>query len=246
MRCDLSGHDIFIQNTKLNRIGNDCDEKAVKFLGIYIDENLTWKYHLSNINKKISNALFAIKQVKKVLPYNCLKTLYYSLIHSHLSYGILAWGNAAQSNLQHTIILQKRALRIIHNAKFNSHTDPLFQHSRVLKLHDIYEYQSVLFIFDLINGKLPPSFDTVFTFNKDIPNARSTRQSHQLHIIQCKSLFAHKLPLYELPKMWNKWEKFIDQSGSRSMCKRQLKIKIFDSYPTRVKCTNPHCKDYHP
>ena len=75
MRCDVTGHDTFIQNTKLNRIGNDCDEKAVTFLGICIDENLTWKYHLSNINKKISNALFAIKQVKQVLPYNCLKTV---------------------------------------------------------------------------------------------------------------------------------------------------------------------------
>jgi hypothetical protein len=64
----------------------------------------------------------------------------------------------------------------------------------------MYEYQSVLFIFDFINGKLPTSFNTVFTFNKDIPNARSTRQSHLLHITQYKSLFAHKLPLYELPK----------------------------------------------
>jgi len=140
MRCNLTGHDIFIQNTKLNRIGNDCNDAilAIKVLGIYIDENLTWKYHLTNINKKISNSLFAIKQVKQVQPYSCLKTLYYSLIHSHLSYGILAWGNAAQSILHHTIILQKRALRIIRNAKSNSHTDPLFRHSRVLKLHDIY------------------------------------------------------------------------------------------------------------
>ena len=193
----------FIQNTKLNRIGNDCNEKAITFLGIYIDENLTWKYHLTNINTKNSNSLFAIKQVKRVLPYSCLKTLYYSLIHSHLSYGILAWGNAVQSILYHTIILQKRAVRIIHNATFNSHTNPLFQHSRVLKLHDIYEYQSVLFIFDFINGKLPASFNTVFTLNKYIPNARSTRQSHLLHITQCKSLFVHTLPLYELPKMWN-------------------------------------------
>jgi len=66
-----------------------------------------------------------------------------------------------------------------------SHTDPLFRHSRVLKLHDIYEYQSVLFIFDFINGKLPASFNTVFTFNKDIPNGRGARQSHLLRIRQC-------------------------------------------------------------
>jgi hypothetical protein len=73
MRCNLTGHDMFIQNTKLNRIDNDCDERAIKCLGLYIDENLTWKYHLTNINKKISNSLFAIKQVKQVLPYSYLK-----------------------------------------------------------------------------------------------------------------------------------------------------------------------------
>ena len=53
MRFNLTGYDICIQNTKLNRIGNDCNEKAIKFLRIYIDENLTWKYHLTNINTKI-------------------------------------------------------------------------------------------------------------------------------------------------------------------------------------------------
>jgi len=63
MCCDLTGHVIFIQNTKFNQIGIDRDEKAVKYLGIYIDENITWKYHLSNMNKKILNALFAIKQI---------------------------------------------------------------------------------------------------------------------------------------------------------------------------------------
>ena len=125
IRSKLDGHNIFIQNTKLIRIGNDCQEKAAKFLGIYIDENLTWKHHLSHINKKISSAIFAIKQVKKILPTYCLETLYYSLIHSHLSYGILTWGAANLSVLHQTTLLQKRAIRVIHNAKYNSHTIPI-------------------------------------------------------------------------------------------------------------------------
>jgi len=63
VRYNLQDHDIFIKTTKLKRIGNDCDEKAAKFLGIHIDENLTWKHHISHINKKISSAIFSIKQV---------------------------------------------------------------------------------------------------------------------------------------------------------------------------------------
>ena len=91
-----------IENTLLHRIGKDCDEKAAKFLGILIDENLTWKNHLSYINTKVPRALFSLKQVKHFLPKQCMKTLYYALIHSHLSYGILAWGNATQSALRQT------------------------------------------------------------------------------------------------------------------------------------------------
>ena len=123
----------------LHRIGNNCDEKAAKFLGILIDENLIWKYHLSHINKKVSRALFSLKQIKYFLPKQCLKTLYYSLIHSHLSYGILVWGNASQPALRQTTLLQKRAIRLINNAKYNSHTDPLFRssHTKTCRLSGI-------------------------------------------------------------------------------------------------------------
>ena len=57
MKCDLT-NDVSI---KIN--GN---EKATKLMGMYIYENLSWKHHLSQMNKKMSKALFSIKQVKRV------------------------------------------------------------------------------------------------------------------------------------------------------------------------------------
>ena len=50
--------------------------------------------------KKISHALFVLKQAKQILNTESLKTLYYALIQPHLQYGILAWGNARSSALQ--------------------------------------------------------------------------------------------------------------------------------------------------
>ena len=66
MRDDLSRYDINIGNTQLSRIGNDCHKTYSKFLGMYLDENLTWKTHMNEINKKVSRALFSIKQVKYI------------------------------------------------------------------------------------------------------------------------------------------------------------------------------------
>ena len=86
LKGDFFQKHIMIENTLLHRISKDCDEKAAKFLGILINENLTWKYHLSHINKKVSRALFSLKQVKHFLPKQCMKTLYYALTHSFSSF----------------------------------------------------------------------------------------------------------------------------------------------------------------
>ena len=241
LRYDLKIYDVYIGNTKLTRIGNDCDETSVKFLGIYLDENLTWKSHLSNVNNKISKALFSIKQLKNILPTYCLRSLYNSLIHSHLSYGILAWGNAPQSTLKQTLLLQKRAIRVVNNSRYNSHTDPLFQVSHVMKLNDIYEYSTALFMHDFISHNLPKSFNNIFTINRDVPNSRPTRQSELLYVARCPSQFASKLPLYAFPKLWNKWVKRVALTGTRTSAKRLISNFIFKNYPMQVKCTNLRC-----
>ena len=217
----------------MHRIGKDCDEKATKFLDILIYDNLTWKHHLSHINQKVSRALFSLKQVKHFLPKQCKKTLSYSLFYSHLSYGNLVWGNATQSALRQTILLQKRAIRLINNAKYNSHTDPRFRSSRILKLADLVEYQAALFAFDLNTKKLPISFNDIFTFNRDLPNARVTRQSDHLYVAKSYNIFASRLPLISIPKIWNKWMNVLIYQTTQGHFKYQLKTHIFDAYNSK-------------
>ena len=242
MKCDLTNVSIKIKGTCLERIGNDCNEKTTKFLGMYIDENISWKHHLSQLNKKVSKALFSIKQVKKSLP-ECLRTLYYALIDSHFSYDILAWGNAERAVLQPTFRLQKRAIRVINNKRYNSHTVPLFKKSKILKIEDLFQYQAALFMYDYKYEKLPPSFRGTFKQNDEFPNSRTTRQSNLLYVPKYHSKFTSKLPLYYLPPIWNKWTKLITENGSRKQIKQQIKINRFENYISEVHCTNTMCKD---
>ena len=81
--------------------------------------------------------------------------MYFALIEPHLSYGILAWGNANKKTLHKTEMLKKRAIRTLNNAKYRSHTDPLFWKSQVLKLSDMYTLQATLFMYDYTNNRLP-------------------------------------------------------------------------------------------
>ena len=238
-RCDLDNMNVLINDTPLNRIGQNCVDTSVKFLGICIDEHLTWKNHIQQVNCKISKAMFAIRQVTNLLPGSLLHKLYFALVHPHLNYGILSWGNAGQL-LRKTITLQKRAIRSINKATYNSHTDPLFRSSQVLKVPDLHLYQSTLFMFDYVNKNLPSSFNNVFPYNRDIQTIHQTRQSDVLYVPRCTSSFANKLPFYTLPKLWNQWADCA--SFSRNQFKQHIKSLTILGYKTQVKCSYAYCK----
>ena len=111
---------IKINNEIINQVGKYKKEESVKFLGLYINKHLTWKEHINIISSKI--AIFAINRVKHCIPHKAFKSLYCALMHIHITYGIKAWGNGNTRKLE---ILQKRALRIINNKGYMTHSDPI-------------------------------------------------------------------------------------------------------------------------
>jgi len=79
----------------------------------------------------------------------------------------------------------------------------------------------------------------MFTRNGELPNVRCTRQSNLFHNPKSHSDFAYKLPLFALPTLWNKWEKYFDDDVSRS-CVKQLIKKCtleLEEYLGHVTCT---------
>ena len=97
--------------------------------------------------------------------------------------------------IQHSIYKKKTAMRIIHKATQNSHTDPLFTKSDILKLSDLYEHQTALFVNDYVMTRLPQSFGDSFRLNCDIQEAYSTRQSNVITFECCHSALSCKFPI---------------------------------------------------
>ena len=85
----------------LNILSNRCPVSTVKFLGVTIDENLTWLPHLENLRKKLTCSQGVLYRTKDSVPKSLYKTLSHSLFESHLIYGISIWG--AQS---HTVLYE--------------------------------------------------------------------------------------------------------------------------------------------
>ena len=227
----------------MNRIGNDCKEKIIKLLGIYTDESISWKKPIDHVNSKMSRTLHSISQAKHLFPCSSLNSLYYAIIHPHISHGLLAWGNALPSLFRKIEILQKIAIRTINKKKtYNTPTDPLFRSSRILKLKNLYEYQVNIFMYDVFHKLLPKSFDLVIKYNHEI-QTRPSRQSHLLHVDRCRTKFVENLPLNVFPKISNKYIKYVTDTETRPRFKKQIQDYLIKAYPNIVKCTNTHCKD---
>ena len=88
-------------------------KECIKYLGVLIDNNLDWKHHIKQVCKKVSSGAWAIARLKNYVNTCTLKSVYYSLIRSHLLYCINTWGSAPSCNLKPLKILQKNSIQLI-------------------------------------------------------------------------------------------------------------------------------------
>ena len=92
------------------------------FLGVFLDDNLTWKPHIYLLASKLSKSIGIIHKSTFFLSTQSLRTLYNSMILPYLYYCNLAWGGTYKANLQRIVILQKRAVRIVNNSTYDANT----------------------------------------------------------------------------------------------------------------------------
>ena len=110
----------------------------VKYLGILIDNNHSWKYHIDHISSKVSKGIGMIARLRHFVPLATMLNIYRSLIEPYISYGLIAWGQAANIYVNKVLILQKRALRLMYVADRKAHSAALFLHSRMLPVTMLY------------------------------------------------------------------------------------------------------------
>ena len=112
----------------------------MKYLGVLIDSNLSWKHHINYISMKTSKDISIIARLRHLVPRTTLLNIYRSLIELCISYGLVAWGQALNAHLNKVVILQKRFLRLMYFSDYTSHSAPLFGCSGILLIKMLYRY----------------------------------------------------------------------------------------------------------
>ena len=98
---DLPNMKIILNGVKL------IPKSKINYLGLLMDEHLTFKDHILTLNAKLNRANNLLALSRHYLPQNLIRQLYYAQFNSHLVYGCQIWG---QHDINKTITLQKKQL----------------------------------------------------------------------------------------------------------------------------------------
>ena len=105
-----------------------------KYLAVFIDSKLNFHFHLNIVANKLSKAVGILCKLKHVLPQNALLKLYYSLFHSHLLYGLVAWGSTFPTYLHKLASVQNKEVKLLGGGHFLQISTHYYAKLKILKL----------------------------------------------------------------------------------------------------------------
>lgn len=99
-----------------------------------MDNKLLWSNHINQIRIKLGKGLYAPNRLNHYIPASALKSVYYTLIHPHLQYRCILWGNAPAKYTKLLKVIQIKAVRCLRRLKYNDCVLHVFKSFRILKL----------------------------------------------------------------------------------------------------------------
>ena len=118
----------------------------IKFLGVTLDENINWNRHIELAENKISKSIGILYRALLYLDKENLKSIYFSFIHSYISYCNIVWASTSKTKLTRISINQKYAFWIIYNRSIYVNSKPLTQKVSALNVWEIINYQIFRFM----------------------------------------------------------------------------------------------------
>ena len=238
----------FHKRRKVNHMQFTINNKHIdivlqfSFLGVLLDENLSWKNHIDMVTNKLSKLIGILHKLKYIYPQNALLTIYNTLFVPHINFGSLVWG----TNQKRIGKIQKKAIRIITRSNYNAHTEPLLKDLGLLKTEDMFSLKILKFLHNLAHGTLPPYFEKYRPHLEKLITPYSLRP-HPLPLPSITHVYAESTLVYQLVQMKNNialnnkliLKKLDDRSHSYTGFSKYVTNSMLDKY--KYECVKLQC-----
>ena len=198
-------------------------------MGVHIDENLTWEYHIDELCKRIASGISAIKRIRFLVPcktlllYKTLLSIYNSLVQPHLDYCSSVWGSCSKSLSQKLQKLQNRAAGVITFSNYDRSTDELLRMVNWVKLDREGLLNISIMMYKIVNNMVPEYLRSCLVFNSDALTYNLRDSDGTLAIPQPRTNYCKRSLSYSGVVLWNSLPLNIRQSLPLNELKSKLK-----------------------
>jgi hypothetical protein len=188
----------------------------LKYLGVTLDSKLTMKIHINGLKKNLLNLLRHFYYLRPLCDNDLLRTLYLSIVHSRLDYGLSFWGGTYLTNLKPLVTLQKQFVRIITKKARNEPSRPLFTSLKILPLRYMFAYKILKIFYVRSRGS-----------NDENEYRTKLRTITDFIVPRPKNTFFTKTCSFLAPKIFNSLPADIRQEFNLNIFLRKLRIWLF-------------------
>jgi hypothetical protein len=218
---------LYIDNVEIERL------ETFKYLGFHLDTRLCHDFHVRSLCTRLSRLSHITRRVKNYLTLEASKNLYYALVHSIVSYGLLVWGGKLMSGpLSHKLRrLQNKIIFNLFSLPHESMDDinRMYKRTGILKFHDLFHMQTCTAIYKILNENYASFLYDILVENIRDHEHNTRYRSHFLlpypGIKNVKTNF-----IYMGISLWNNLENTFKDAISSKELKTRLKNKFIDSY----------------
>ena len=202
---------------------------STKFLGIYIDDRLTFKLQVDHILKKVNRSIGVLFKLNYFLPQNILLSLYNTLILPYFNYGITSWHNSPQYAINRLVTCQKKAVRAICSLDYNAHTNDYFKELKIIKLNDIYKVNLGAIMFTHIMDPTNYPISNRFIRNSHFHNYNTRNRDNFVIPLYSRSI-SQSCFLYQASALWNEVPPSVKACHTVGAFRKKYKKYILELY----------------
>ena len=135
----------------------------IKYLGVLVDEHLSWKPQIYELTKKLNRSNSMLSKIRHYVNKKTIRSLYFSLFASHISYCCQVWGQSGNYHLNKVLSVQRCALRIIEFKPFHSDVSSLFHNLNIPLFSNLVRMSNIMFVFESLTNYLPSPISNFFS-----------------------------------------------------------------------------------
>ena len=197
-------------------------EKTYKYLGVEIDESLTWGQHIEKVFKIVSGAIGALKRVKHLLPQETLITMYFSLVLPYFDYASTVWETCAKGMTDKLQTLQNRAARVITSSNYEIRSSDILKRLNWENLETRRSKQLAVLMYKIMNGSTPEYLSRIFTHISSVHSHNLRNSTHNTFVPRPRTEAGRSSLHYRGAVLWNSLTLDIKSKTSLNSFKNSL------------------------